>query len=247
MTPDLMNTQTIALSTTIVSTCFIFFFTAFVVLTRQQGPAPFPLHYVLPYATSGSMMDRPILEEHAPCHCPTYPSNSSNEFSNRIPLQRNATPGPSNVPRTPSPTPSSAIPETNNWDLWAHYENFPPPTYDPTSLRPPEWALDDNTPLPLDPQSPHHILSPNLLSPQRDSDPFNPFSLDYEWPALSNRDQEILGPYHSQAWEVRRANVEARFCLRGRISMDEYLAVHHGDPIKRVGSTAVTPAVCLSM
>ncbi len=67
MIPDLTKNQTIAIGTTIVSTCLVSFITALTILTygeqirnylqrrrvlvpaRIHQPAPFPIHYVLPY------------------------------------------------------------------------------------------------------------------------------------------------------------------------------------------------------
>ncbi|PBK75405.1 hypothetical protein ARMSODRAFT_970067 [Armillaria solidipes] len=56
----------------------------------------------------------------------------------------NATSGPSNVPRTPSPTP-----RTNNRDIWAQYEQFPPPSYNPANLPPIERVAAPICPHPL--------------------------------------------------------------------------------------------------
>ncbi|SJL00848.1 uncharacterized protein ARMOST_04162 [Armillaria ostoyae] len=171
MTSDLTQNQLVGIVTAIIGTCLTSLFTALVVLTwreqilgylyrhgillqprRRQSPRPFPLHYVLPYANSGSTMDRPILEEqrlqgHAP-----YPPNSSDEFPQRPqiqPPQRNATPGPSNTRHTPSPPTTPSSEEANDRDLRARYDSFPPPEYDPNDLPPPEWALLPIRPRPL--------------------------------------------------------------------------------------------------
>ncbi|SJL08164.1 uncharacterized protein ARMOST_11527 [Armillaria ostoyae] len=169
MTPDLMQQQLIGIISAIVGTCLTSLFTTLVVLTwreqileylyrhgillrprrRRQPPAPFPLHYVLPYANSESTMDRPILEEQClQSHAP-YPPNSSDEFPPRPeaqPPQRNTTPGPSNTRHTPTPPSSPAPEEVNNRDLRACYDSFPPPEYD---LPPLEQALLPIRPCPL--------------------------------------------------------------------------------------------------
>ncbi|SJL16772.1 uncharacterized protein ARMOST_20301 [Armillaria ostoyae] len=163
MTPDLTKNQTIALSTAIVGACFIFLFGFFIALAwrdqilqylyrhgllvgnqrtlRPQPPAPFPLHYILPYANSTTTMEQPLVEREAGVQQRNpFPSNLSDEFPPRPLLpQRNATPGPSRTRHTPSPNhspPSSPAPETNNRDLRARYDSFPPPTYDPADLPP---------------------------------------------------------------------------------------------------------------
>ncbi|PBK68815.1 hypothetical protein ARMSODRAFT_1019399 [Armillaria solidipes] len=203
-------------------------------------------------------------------HPTTYPPNSSDEFPpQRAEPPRNATPGPSNVPRTLSPTL-----EANNGDLQARYKQFPPSAYDPNNLPSPEQAMVPVRPRPImafpsapserivirpppdafppmspaarrmiassdsrpqhqdtprfapalwptgrfpertitihtddeeDPDVPHSISgsSSNPSPPPRSpSDPLNPNGLDYEWPDLSTVDREILGPQHSQAWEL---------------------------------------------
>ncbi|SJL15410.1 uncharacterized protein ARMOST_18907 [Armillaria ostoyae] len=167
MTPDLIQNQLIGIVTAIVGTCLTSLFTALVVLTwrenilnylyqhglllrprGRQSPRPFPLHYVLPYASSDATMARPILEEqHIQTRAP-HPSNASDELPPQLP-QRNATPGPSNTRHTPSPPSSPAPEEANDRDLRARYESFPPPGYDPNDLPPPERALLPIRPCPL--------------------------------------------------------------------------------------------------
>ncbi|SJL10866.1 uncharacterized protein ARMOST_14261 [Armillaria ostoyae] len=172
MTPDLTQQQLVGIISTIVGTCLTALFTTLVVLTwreqileylyrhglllrprrRRQPPAPFPLHYVLPYANSESTMDRPILEEQRLQNRAPYSPNSSDEFPPRPqtqPPQRNATLGPSNTRHTPSPPPSPSPEEANDRDLRARYDSFPPPEYDPSDLPPPERALLPIRPRPL--------------------------------------------------------------------------------------------------
>ncbi|PBK72205.1 hypothetical protein ARMSODRAFT_1016175 [Armillaria solidipes] len=159
MTPDLTNAQTIALSTAVVGATLIFFVTAFIftywrrqiesflyrhgVLTppgpSPLRPAPFPAHYILPYQ-SATTMDEPLVQPDTGTtrrRANPYPPTSSDEFPPRTPTPpRNAIPGPSNVPRTPSPTPLA-----NDRDLRAQYEQFPLPLYDPADIPPIEQAL----------------------------------------------------------------------------------------------------------
>ncbi|SJL16147.1 uncharacterized protein ARMOST_19666 [Armillaria ostoyae] len=171
MTPDLTTQQLIGIVSTIVGTCLTSLLTTLIVLTwreqiveylyrhgillrprrRRQPPAPFPLHYIVPYAHSRSTMDRPILEEQRLQSRAPYPPNSSDEFPPRAQAEppRNATPGPSNTRHTPSPPSSPAPEEANDRDLRAHYDRFPPPEYDPNDLPPPERALIPLRPRPL--------------------------------------------------------------------------------------------------
>ncbi|SJK97316.1 uncharacterized protein ARMOST_00568 [Armillaria ostoyae] len=113
--------------------------------------APFPTHYILPYADSEQSVLQPILAPEARLQQrPTFLANSSDEFPLRAPPpQRNATPGPSSTRQTPTPPPSSPKLEANDWDLQARYERFPPPAYDPTNLPPPERALIPIQPRPI--------------------------------------------------------------------------------------------------
>ncbi|KAK0232157.1 hypothetical protein EDD85DRAFT_956014 [Armillaria nabsnona] len=104
--------------------------------------APFPYHYVLPYSQTGSGVDRTTQVLHptatttsrrthrrATTTIRTTESSdeyvSAQETSEPIrPEQRNATPGPSNVPRTPSPE----LPTTQNipGNLWVTNPNPDP-------------------------------------------------------------------------------------------------------------------------
>ncbi|SJL08102.1 uncharacterized protein ARMOST_11464 [Armillaria ostoyae] len=118
---------------------------------RPQQPAPFPAHYVLPYASTEQLIHEQIttppagLQQRPPFH-----ANLSDEFPLRPPPpQRNATPGPSGTRQTPMPPPSSSKLETNDRDLRARYEQFPPPTYDPADIPPPERALLPIQPRPI--------------------------------------------------------------------------------------------------
>ncbi len=65
------------------------------------------------------------------------------------------------------------------------------------------------------------------------TDPFNAEGPDYEWNALEQIDRDILGPEQVKAWELRRADVEARtnWQHRGtREDMEYYLATNRGAP-----------------
>ncbi|PBK64751.1 hypothetical protein ARMSODRAFT_1023011 [Armillaria solidipes] len=154
MTPDLSNELTIALSTAAVGAVLIALATAAIVIAwqrpiqnflhqygilaaQQPNPRPFPLHYVLPYQGTGSTVDQPLVSSSAQeARRRGYPAPPSDESLPSREEPRNATPGPSNVPRTPSPTPTM-----NDRDIRARYESFPPPPYDPTNLPTPKRAL----------------------------------------------------------------------------------------------------------
>ncbi len=65
------------------------------------------------------------------------------------------------------------------------------------------------------------------------TDPFNWEGPDYEWNALEHIDRDILGPERVEAWELRRADVEARTSWqhRGtREDMEYYLTTNRGAP-----------------
>ncbi|SJL10466.1 uncharacterized protein ARMOST_13852 [Armillaria ostoyae] len=112
MTPDEL---TITIVSTIGGACLLSLLVALLVLANVdrlrrllriqplQNPSPqLPDHYVLPYVQPGPLVE-PVGQIHAPTpqRRPTYPANSSDD---NLPLPpRNATPGPSNVPRTPPP------------------------------------------------------------------------------------------------------------------------------------------------
>ncbi len=134
MTPDLTTTQTIGLASAIVGFCLTVFFTILIVLAygpriqrylrergllvqpRPQTPAHLPFHYVLPFQplepARGQLADLAPGEHQTETHGParrrpvTHVASSSEELlqNREEPGPRNATPGPSNVPRTPSPT-----------------------------------------------------------------------------------------------------------------------------------------------
>ncbi len=56
---------------------------------------------------------------------------------------------------------------------------------------------------------------------------------DYEWNELVQIDREILGPEQVEAWEIRRADMEARTSWQHRGSqedMDYFLAMSRGAP-----------------
>ncbi|SJL17578.1 uncharacterized protein ARMOST_21130 [Armillaria ostoyae] len=196
MTPDLTQKAFVGIVTTIVGLCLTSLFTALIVLTwreeilhylyrhgllvrprRRQSPRPFPLHYVLPYASSNTTMDRPVLEEQRLQTRAPHTSNNSDELPPQPP-QRNATPGPSNTRHTPSPSPSSSPEEIDIGDLRARYENFPPPEYDPNDLPPPERPILPVRPRPLmeEPRAPAQRI---FIRP-----PTNP------WPADESSDEE---------------------------------------------------------
>ncbi len=65
------------------------------------------------------------------------------------------------------------------------------------------------------------------------TNPFNTEGPDYEWNTLEQIDQEILGPEQVEAWELRRADVEARTDWQHRGSredMEYFLATNRGAP-----------------
>ena len=62
-------------------------------------------------------------------------------------------------------------------------------------------------------------------------DPFNWEGPDYKWNELEEIDQDILGPERVEAWELRRADVEARTSWHHagmRKNMEYYLATNRG-------------------
>ncbi|SJK98253.1 uncharacterized protein ARMOST_01514 [Armillaria ostoyae] len=81
---------------------------------------------------------------------------------------------------------------------------------------------------------------------ERDNDdPLNAHGLDFEWPELEAIDRAFLGPYRSQAWELRHIDVEQRSRFEGpenRIRMGRYLAISRGPPIPRLGRDATIAA-----
>ncbi|KAK0438806.1 hypothetical protein EV421DRAFT_1970150 [Armillaria borealis] len=334
MNPDDL---TITIPSTIGGACLLILLTALLVLRYRepleqllriqrhpQRPAPFPLHYVIPYAepvrgqTMTNMEPVELAQEQldGPHRRRLTSTNSSDEFLLRAREPRNATPGPSNVPRTPSPPVSLISAMELERNLWIDGEIEPPPDYTPAPIprapqrlllperarirvlvphprfstatrpiRPPTPrapfpddasssdsdihdvphtarrtvnALRSNNPDTPDPSQPETIIihddDPNgpdpfldaLPHPPQDpNDVFNVNSHDYEWPALSNRDIHLLGPHQTEAWELRRQDVEYRamFFEPGPCtSMDEYLARNRGDPILSPGTEATVMA-----
>ncbi len=63
------------------------------------------------------------------------------------------------------------------------------------------------------------------------TDTFNTEGPDYEWNALEQIDQDILGPERVEAWELRQADIEARTAWQHRgvhKDMEYYLATNRG-------------------
>ncbi|SJL11307.1 uncharacterized protein ARMOST_14710 [Armillaria ostoyae] len=173
MTPNPTTPQTIGITSALVGACLIFLLGFFVALAwrerilpflyrhgvlitplqrlRPQPPAPFPAHYILPYASTEQLLHEPIVETTTGLQQRTpHRTDSVDNLPPRTPPpQRNATPGPSSTRQTPTPPPSSPEPEANDQDLRARYEQFPPPAYDPTNLPPPERALLPVQPRPI--------------------------------------------------------------------------------------------------
>ncbi|SJL15523.1 uncharacterized protein ARMOST_19023 [Armillaria ostoyae] len=78
-----------------------------------------------------------------------------------------------------------------------------------------------------------------------DDDPLNPHGDDHEWPELDAVDRAFLGPYRSQAWELRRLDIEQRSRYEGpenRVRMGYYLATERGPHIPRRGREATIRA-----
>ncbi|SJL17377.1 uncharacterized protein ARMOST_20927 [Armillaria ostoyae] len=90
----------------------------------QQPPAPFPAHYVIPYVQPGPLVERVGLEPANPNtqRRMLYQQNTSDEH---LPPQ-NATPGLSNVPRTPPPTYDPTEAEDYSRYLWARFRSPTP-------------------------------------------------------------------------------------------------------------------------
>ncbi|SJL08913.1 uncharacterized protein ARMOST_12287 [Armillaria ostoyae] len=107
MTPDEL---TIVIVGVIGDTCLLSLLFSLIVLANAERirrilgietpPPTLPAHYVVPYVQPGPLME-PVGTIHAPApqRRSTYHATSSDEH---LP-PRNATPGPSNVPRTPPP------------------------------------------------------------------------------------------------------------------------------------------------
>ncbi|SJL08497.1 uncharacterized protein ARMOST_11861 [Armillaria ostoyae] len=212
-----------------------------------------PGHYVLPYLQPGPLME-PVGQIHAPTpqRRATFPAASSDDD---LPVPpRNATPGPSNVPRTPPPAynPAEAeeygrflrsifrsasptelplitipdsppapiralLPESDNpppssstsFDRESIYRTLPPGGIEirtPAHLCPLPDSDDESNP-----DSNSSSYGGNEPVAERDDDdPLNPNGHDYEWPELDAVDRAFLGPYRSQAWELRRLDIEQR-------------------------------------
>ncbi|SJL02940.1 uncharacterized protein ARMOST_06281 [Armillaria ostoyae] len=291
MTPDEL---TIVIVGTIGGTCLLSLLFSLIVLANvdriqrllhiETPPPTLPAHYVIPYE-----QPRPLVESVGTIHAPTpqrratYPATSSDDD---IPLPpRNATPGPSNVPRTPppaynpeeeaqeygrflravfrSPTPDLPLitipdsPEAPVRALLPKSDNEAPCPQTPFNHQPlprtfPAGAIQFNVlahlcPLPdSDSDSDSSDYGGNEpVAEREDDDPLNAHGLDYEWPELEAIDRAYLGPYRSQAWELRRINVEQRSRWEGpenQRRMGRYLAVKRGSPIPRLGRDATIAA-----
>ncbi len=71
------------------------------------------------------------------------------------------------------------------------------------------------------------------LDHSQHTDPFNWQGPDWEWNNLEQIDWDILGPERVKAWELRRADIEARtswFHAGGREDMEYFLATNRGSP-----------------
>ncbi|SJK98947.1 uncharacterized protein ARMOST_02225 [Armillaria ostoyae] len=289
MTPDEL---TIAIVGAIGGTCLLSLLFSLVVLANAERirrilgietpPPTLPVHYVVPYVQPG-----PLMESVGTIHTPTpqrrstYRASSSNEH---LPL-RNATPGPSNVPRTPppaynpadeaeeygrflrtivrsptTPLPLITIPDSPEGPVRAllpESDNETPHTPSPLRCQRLSGTLHTGgiriaTPAHLCPLLDSDSESNNgsdssdyggnePVAEQEDDDPLNPHGLDYEWPELDAIDRAYLGPYRSQAWELRRIDVEQRSRFEepgNRVRMGWYLAVARGPPIPRRGRDA---------
>ncbi|SJK99620.1 uncharacterized protein ARMOST_02928 [Armillaria ostoyae] len=151
-TSDLNTVQTIALSSAILAIVFTVFTTSYIILVHgdrirnllhRRGilvplqPQPiraalFPAHYVLLYANIkprlaglGLASEHNLTEDTSPSHRrPTTVSSSDESFLCRETPPRNTTPGPSNVPRTPSPTPAASTNEADR-EVWPTTPELP--------------------------------------------------------------------------------------------------------------------------
>ncbi|SJL09498.1 uncharacterized protein ARMOST_12876 [Armillaria ostoyae] len=248
-----------------------------------------PGHYVLPYLQPGPLVE-PVGQIHAPTpqRRAPYPAASSDDD---IPVPpRNATPGPSNVPRTPPPAYDPAETEEYGRFLRSIFRSASPTDIPlitiPDSPPAPVRALlpeSNNEARSLPPtsfgrESVHRILPPGRIAvttpahlcplpdsdnesdndsepsnyggnepvAERDNDdPLNPNGTDYEWPELDAVDRAFLGPYRSQAWELRRLDIEQRSRYEGpenRVCMGYYLATERGPRIPRRGREATIRA-----
>ncbi|SJL18195.1 uncharacterized protein ARMOST_21773 [Armillaria ostoyae] len=263
MTPDELS---ILVAGLIGGSALLSLFVALIVLTyaeqlrrifhiRPLAPVPpaLPGHYVLPYLQPGPLVE-PVGQIHAPTpqRRATFAAPASDDD---LPIPpRNATPGPSNVPRTPPPAYNPAEAEEYGRFLRSIFRSASPtdlplitiPDSPPTPIRtlpPRNEAQDASTTLhrePLPRTLPPGTISfdiPAHLCPLPDSDdesdsnssyggnepvaerddddPLNPNGADYEWPELDAVDRAFLGPYRSQAWELRRLDIEQRSRYEG--------------------------------
>ncbi|PBK60266.1 hypothetical protein ARMSODRAFT_1026659 [Armillaria solidipes] len=143
MTPDLSNELTIALSTTIVSIVLLalsitaIVFRGFLVPRRSHGQTvPLPVHYVPPYIQPQPLpaVGRLSLAPTGPTDLHQRRPSTTTRSSDEFPLcreepTRNATPGPSNVLRTPPPLERPTTTEEYGRDLWTRYHSPSPPPY----------------------------------------------------------------------------------------------------------------------
>ncbi|SJK99231.1 uncharacterized protein ARMOST_02522 [Armillaria ostoyae] len=257
---------------------------------RVQPLAPvnpaLPGHYVLPY-----LEPRPLMEPMGQIHAPTpqrrttFAATSSDEH---LP-PRNATPGPSNVPRTPPPAYNPEEAEEYGRFLRSIFRSASPdslplitiPDSPPAPTRPLHQELNaptPRTPSPLRRQRLSGTLHPGGIristpahlcplpdsdsesnsgsdssdyggnepvAEREDDDPLNPNGSDHEWPELDAVDRAFLGPYRSQAWELRQLDIEQRSRYKGpenRVRMGYYLATERGPRIPRRGREATIRA-----
>ncbi|SJL05428.1 uncharacterized protein ARMOST_08795 [Armillaria ostoyae] len=251
-------------------------------------PAP-PGHYVLPYLEPRPLME-PVGQIHAPTpqRRATFPAASSDDD---LPVPpRNATPGPSNVPRTPPPAYDPAETEEYGRFLRSIFRSASPtdlplitiPDSPPAPVRAllPDNQTHDETQsaqTPFGRESVHRTLPPGRIeigtpahlcplpdsnsnsnsdpesdyggnepvAERDDDDPLNPNGSDHEWPELDAVDRAFLGPYRSQAWELRRLDIEQRSRYKGpenRVRMGYYLATERGPRIPRRGREATIRA-----
>ncbi|SJL18325.1 uncharacterized protein ARMOST_21911 [Armillaria ostoyae] len=179
MTPDEL---TIAIVSAIGGACLLSLLFSLAILANidrirrllriEETPAPtLPAHYVIPY-----VQPRPLVESMGQIHTPapqrqtTYPATSSDD---NLPLPpRNATPSPSNVPRTPPPAYNPEEAEEYGRFLRAVFRS---PTPDlplitiPDSPEAPIRALlpepDNEAPRPPTPSTVNTFHAPSLPAP----------------------------------------------------------------------------------
>ncbi|SJL14678.1 uncharacterized protein ARMOST_18143 [Armillaria ostoyae] len=230
----------------------------------------------------------PVGEIHAPTpqRRATFPAASSDDD---LPVPpRNATPGPSNVPRTPPPAYNPAEAEEYGRFLRSIFRSASPtdiplitiPDSPPAPIRAlipePDNESRSLTSTTFGRESIHRTLPPGRITvgtpahlcplpdsddesnsdssdyggnepvTERDNDdPLNPHGADYEWPELDAVDRAFLGPYRSQAWELRRLDIEQRSRYEGpenRVQMGYYLATERGPRIPQRGREATIRA-----